>query len=117
MVNIVFYGTFVWVLLTGYPNIMKSELLNEVDEVWGGKAGVFANSNLRKMHSTDVQRHQPQRHTILDIVNREHLQKLWLRPSGETSCTGLRDVELLAVFGWEGRPSLPRNQQPFFLVS
>ena len=56
MINIVLYGTFLWVLLTGYPNIMKSELLNEVDEVWGGKTLCSAKADLRKKHSEDVQR-------------------------------------------------------------
>jgi len=37
MINIVLYGTFLWVLLTGYPNIIKSELLNDIKEVWGDK--------------------------------------------------------------------------------
>jgi len=48
MINIVLYGGFLWVLLTGYPNIMKSELLNEVDEVWGRKARFRPDLTLEK---------------------------------------------------------------------
>ena len=36
MVNIVIYGVFLWVFLKAYPNIIRSELLNDVKEIWGG---------------------------------------------------------------------------------
>lgn len=41
MINIVLYGSYLWVLLTCYPNLMKSELLCDVKEVWGGKDRLY----------------------------------------------------------------------------
>jgi hypothetical protein len=37
MINIVLYGMFLWILLTGYPNLLKAEMLNDIHAVWGGK--------------------------------------------------------------------------------
>jgi len=37
MINLVLYGTLLWVLLTCYPNIIKSELLTDSKYVFGGK--------------------------------------------------------------------------------
>ena len=37
MINVVIYGAFMWVLLKSYSDIIKSELLNDVKEIWGGK--------------------------------------------------------------------------------
>jgi len=36
MINIVLYGVFVWAVVTCYPNIIKSELLNQEQENWEG---------------------------------------------------------------------------------
>jgi hypothetical protein len=38
MINIVLYGLFLWVLLTSYKNIIKSELLQETRSIWGGES-------------------------------------------------------------------------------
>ena len=35
MINLVLYGTLLWVLLTCYPNVIKSELLCDTKYVFG----------------------------------------------------------------------------------
>lgn len=35
MINLVLYGTLLWVLLTCYPNVIKSELLSDTKYVFG----------------------------------------------------------------------------------
>jgi hypothetical protein len=37
MINIVIFGAFLWMLLTCYPNLIKSHCLNDSKYAWGEK--------------------------------------------------------------------------------
>ena len=53
MVAIVLFGCFLLVLITCYPNLIKSELLIDMKSQWGGKRLLFY--FLDKMRSTNYE--------------------------------------------------------------
>lgn len=111
MINIVVYGCYLWILLKAYPNIIKSELLNDVKEIWGGNQ-IFIDTVLTSAEKTvqnmykgvsskDVQYMTSSIGHIQDLYGYEPLEKILVLACAMLACcqtmAGETDYMFIAI--------------------